>query len=265
MCLASSSTSLLWSFSCSSLQAPSCERPPTLDCSCRSDLVVVDSSCWRLPHRPTERIRFSARVFRFSSSVCDSTRENTTRPEPVVCDCRLKICGTPSASQSQRSETACEDADFLFNLVAGFAIGVCNCVIPDCTHHLVSRGIIKVAEQVRSLPDDFWVVRRLSEFEHGIAKSRAEPWPLPPAHSSLELEASLLDSGMQELLEPEAVGGYGLTSDALLQWAALTEFPCVVGLFDLNCWAVPLKAVGRGGGPSGAAHPSDTCEVNDLC
>ena len=39
-------------------------------------------------------------------------------------------------------------------------------------------------------------------------RSRAipAPWPLPPAHSSLELEASLLDSVMQELLEPEAVG-----------------------------------------------------------
>ena len=36
----------------------------------------------------------------------------------------------------------------------------------------------------------------------------------------------------------------------------------VVGLCELNCWAVPLAAVGRGGGQSGAAHPSDSCGVN---
>ena len=68
-------------------------------------------------------------------------------------------------------------------------------------------------------------------------RSRAipEPWPLPPVHPSLEMEASLLDSGVQELLEPEDVGAYGLTSNELLQWAALTEFPCVVWLFELNC------------------------------
>ena len=39
-------------FSGSSLQAPSCERLPTLDCSCRSDLVVVDRSRGRLPFSP---------------------------------------------------------------------------------------------------------------------------------------------------------------------------------------------------------------------
>ena len=33
-------------------------------------------------------------------------------------------------------------------------------------------------------------------------------------------------------------------------------------LTELNCWAVPLTAVGRGGGPRGAAHPSDSCWVN---
>ena len=97
-------------------------------------------------------------------------------------------------------------------------------------------------------------------------RSRAipEPWPLPPVHSSLELEASLLDLGVQELIEPEDVSTYGLTSDALLQWAALTEFPCVVGVFELNCWAVPLTAVGRGGGPSGTAQTSDSHGVKFI-
>ena len=59
-------------------------------------------------------------------------------------------------------------------------------------------------------------------------------------HPKLEMEASLLDSGVQELLEPEDVGAYGLTSNELLQWAALTEFPCVVGCS--NSTAVPLTA-----------------------
>ena len=49
-----------------------------------------------------------------------------------------------------------------------------------------------------------------------------EPWQIPPVHSSHEMEASLLDSGVQELLETEDVGAYGLTSNTLLQWAALT-------------------------------------------
>ena len=34
----------------------------------------------------------------------------------------------------------------------------------------------------------------------------------------------------------------GLTSDALLLCAALTKFPCVVRLFQLNYWAVPLTS-----------------------
>ena len=91
-------------------------------------------------------------------------------------------------------------------------------------------------------------------------RSRAipEPLPLPPVLSSLELEASLFDSGVQELFEPKDVGGLR-TGDALLQWPALTEFPGVVGLFELNCTAVPLPAVQRGCGPSGAAHHSDSC------
>ena len=60
----------------------------------------------------------------------------------------LHSCGKSSASQSQRLETVCEDADCLFNLVAGFALRVCTCVIPDCTHRLVSRETIVVAEQI---------------------------------------------------------------------------------------------------------------------
>ena len=44
---------------------------PNLDCSCRSDHVVVDWSCWKLPHRSTGRIRSSARMRVFPFSTCD--------------------------------------------------------------------------------------------------------------------------------------------------------------------------------------------------
>ena len=44
---------------------------PTLDCSCRSDHVVVDWSCWNLPHWSTDRIRSSARTRAFLISTFD--------------------------------------------------------------------------------------------------------------------------------------------------------------------------------------------------
>ena len=50
---------------------------------------------------------------------------------------------------------------FIFNLVVGFAIGVCTYVMIGCTRRLGSREIIVAAEQLRSLPEDFWVIRRL--------------------------------------------------------------------------------------------------------
>ena len=90
------------------------------------------------------------------------TRENAPRPEPGVCGCGPCICREPSASQSQWSETASEGAAFLFNLVVGFAIGVCTCVTLCCTHRLVSLEIILSAQQLRSLP-----FVNLRELEHG--------------------------------------------------------------------------------------------------
>ena len=52
---------------------------PTLDCSCRSDRVVVDWSCGKLPRRSTHRIRSSARTRAFLFSTCDPhTRKHTS-------------------------------------------------------------------------------------------------------------------------------------------------------------------------------------------
>ena len=97
---ASSPTSL----HCSSLQAPSCERVPTLDSSCRIDFVAVDWGCWGLTHLSADRIR-SSRTCRLLPSRCDPTREDTRRPEADICTCGPCICGEPSASRSQWSET----------------------------------------------------------------------------------------------------------------------------------------------------------------
>ena len=58
------------------------------------------------------------------------------------------------------------------------------------------------------------------------------------------MEASLLDSDVQELLGTEDLGAHGLTSNTP---AAQTEFWCVVGLFELNCRAIAVTAVGSGG------------------
>ena len=68
-------------------------------------------------------------------------------------------------------------------------------------------------------------------------------------------------SDVQELFGGEDLGAYGSTSSTRLQWAA---FPCDLRLFELNRCAILLAAVGTGGGPSGAAHPSDSCGMNFI-
>ena len=121
---------------------------PTLDCSCKRGHVAnyLIGLLVGFTLQP-------ARVPSYSVLVIP-TRENTPRPEPVVCGCGPRICGEPSASRSQWSETASEGAAFLFNLVVGFAVGVCTCVTL-CTHRSVSQEIIVTAEQRRSLPEGF--------------------------------------------------------------------------------------------------------------
>ena len=44
-----------------------------------------------------------------------------------------------------------------------------------------------------------------------------EPWPIPPVRTPLEMEASLLDSDVQELLGTKELAGEELTSNPKLQ------------------------------------------------
>ena len=169
------------------------------------------------------------------------------------------MCGDPGASQSQWPETACESAAFLFNLVVGFAFGVCTCVTLCCAQRGVSREIIVAAEQLRSLPEGF----------------RLE---------NLSVEASLLDSDVLELLGTEGLAVDELTSKLQLRWATRTEFPSVARCSSsivaplhtqqlgaeafLQCLQERLldKTLGRREATSrwpltGVAHPSDSCAV----
>ena len=97
-------------------------------------------------------------------------------------------------------------------------------------------------KQIGSLPEIFFGSFVDLESLRMELRGRAilEPWSIPPVHSSLEMEASLLDSGVLELLATEDLGAYGLTANTMLQWATLTEFPCVLGYS--NSTAGPFRS-----------------------
>ena len=90
-----------------------------------------------------------------------------------------------------------------------------------------------------------------------------EPWPMSPVRPPHEMEASLLDSDVQELFGPEELARDEVTSDLQLQWATQTEFPSVVRLFSLKSCAIALTAAGDGGavaGPDlGSREAMSTC------
>ena len=96
----------------------------------------------------------------------------------------------------------------------------------------------------------------------------------------------MLDSDVPGILRAEEVAGDDLASGLQLQWAAQAEFPSVARLVELDCCAIPLTVAGSGGifavlagavagldlgtqrgevdvsltgGPSGAAHHSESC------
>ena len=71
------------------------------------------------------------------------------------------------------------------------------------------------------------------------------PWPIPPARTPLEIEASLLESDVQVLFGAEEFAGDEPVNGPQFQWATHTEFPSVVRLFELNCCSIPLTAAGR--------------------
>ena len=82
-----------------------------------------------------------------------------------------------------------------------------------CTFRSTPRETF-AAEQLRSLPE---VQAHSSNFENLRMELRGrvipEPWPIPPVRTPLEMEASLLDSDVQELLGTKELAGEGLTSN----------------------------------------------------
>ena len=102
-------------------------------CTNRSDLVGVDQSSWKQPHRTTTGIRSPARTCASLLRPGGPHARKYTTTDPGVCDSGPCICGEPSAFQSQWSKTASEGAAFVFSLVVGCVIGVCLCKTLCCT------------------------------------------------------------------------------------------------------------------------------------
>ena len=93
---------------------------PTPGCSCRSGHVVVDWSCWKLPHRSADRIRSSAR------DACLPIKYLCSRHAKTHLDLSLVsvVAGRISTESRAPREVSGEGGAFLFNFVAGFAVGV---------------------------------------------------------------------------------------------------------------------------------------------
>ena len=112
-----------------------------------------------------------------------------------------------------------------------------------------------------------------------------EPWPIPPVRTPREMEASLLDSDVQELLGAEELAGDELTrqsapsmgcSDRISECREVVRTrllrdstcsgwerrhfcgACKSGLLGTLESDVDVPLIG---GPSGTAHPSDSCAV----
>ena len=73
------------------------------------------------------------------------------------------------------------------------------------------------------------------------------PWPIPPARTPLEIDASLPDADVQELLGTEELTGDEPARGPQLQWATHTKLPSVLRLLELNCCAIQVTAAGSGG------------------
>ena len=207
--------------------------------------IGVDGNCPTGP--PIGFALQPARVFPHPALVIP-TRENTPRPEPGVCGCEPCVCGEPSALQSQWSETASEGAAFLFNLVVGFAIGVCTCVT---LFAVLNVGVLGRLSLLQSSSDRCQA--HPSTFENLSMELRGrvvpEPWPLPPVRTPLEVEASLLDSDVQELLGTKELIGWGRMDERSAASMGHSDriSECLVRLFKLICCAIPLTAAGGGG------------------
>ena len=198
------------------------------------DHVVVDWSCWNLRHRSLDRIRSSARTRAVLSDsvLVIGTCENTPRLEPGVCGCG-PICGGPSASQSQRSESASEGAAFLFNFDEGFTIGVCTCVTLCCAQRGVSLGDYRSCRAAQIVTRRFQA--HSSTFENLSmelgGRAIPEPWPIPPRSYSARSGGKFARFRCAGPLRNRGTGDE-LTSSQQLHCAAQTDFHSVVRLLD---------------------------------
>ena len=203
----------LLSFSGSSLQAPSSERAANslslLAGAITSLSIGVVGNCLI-----GLLIGFALQPARVRSSPVPvtPTRENTPRPEPGVCGCGPCICREPSASQSQWSEKVSPSSSIL----PWDSLEVCTCVTLCCTHRSISREIIAAAQIVaRRFQAHSSTFEKLSVELRGHVLPEIRP--MPSIRVPLELEAGLLDSGVQELLGTEELAGNELRSSPLLQ------------------------------------------------
>ena len=114
------------------------------------------------------------------------------------------------APHSQWSEAVSEKDAILFNLAVGFLVGVCSCVTIGWAQRGSSRENVVSSEQFRSLPT---AVESLSMGSKG--QGVPEPRPLPPCRDALDLETTVLNTEVQEILgEGEGNG------DELAGWSA---------------------------------------------
>ena len=136
----------------------------------------------------------------FFSVLVIPTRENTPRPEPGVCGCGPKICGEPSASQGQWSDTASEGAARCRGVYVHDSL-------PWSTWGF--SGDYRSCRAAQIVARRFWAHSSTSENLSMEFRGRVipEPWPIPPVRNPLEMEACLLDSGVQKLLGTEELAG----------------------------------------------------------
>ena len=121
--------------------------PPLCNCPCSIDHVVVDWSCWKLLHRPSDRVRFTARTRAFLLSTCspDTRRHTSTRARYL----RLRavyLWRTKRLSKSVGRDCQWRRRLPLWHNCRFRAIGVCTCATLCCSQRGVSREILVATE-----------------------------------------------------------------------------------------------------------------------
>ena len=225
---ASCCTSLHCSFSGSSLQAPSCERVPTLDCSCRRDLVFVDRSC----HQATDRTRSSARTHRFLSS-------GVSKHEKAQHD--LSPGSVLAARVASQALLRIRGPRYPFNFVVDFAVGVYTCMTNALliTPFGLSRGY-RALRAGHIVARRFRVCRQPLRIEASIVRSRDTKTTASSARSYRRDGGKFLRFGCAGALRSRGFGclrsaGSVLCSDRISEFRELVR---------TELCAIPLAVAG---------------------